>query len=169
LYHRATAMQIGFYKHDINSADWESLRRLILHGNVILVKMLAGTWTGHEGNASKSVSLEAHLQNLLCITEPYHYALEQGKPKPQLDIWQRQAIAEYGQFYVNLALDQSQYKNAWKFLEHIRQHYAGSFLPTLSKLGVNPKFYARFVLALAGSKNAQRLRKLWLRQTWKRN
>jgi glycosyltransferase involved in cell wall biosynthesis len=168
LYHRATAMQIDFYRHDINSADWESLRRLILHGKVVLTKTIAGTWTGHEDNASKSIRLETHVQNLLSITEPYAYAVKKFGLTPHLQYWYRQAIAEYGHFYTNLALDQSQFGSAWTFLSYIREHYPDSFLPALSKLATNPKFYARALLGLAGPGIAERMRKTWLKQTWKR-
>jgi glycosyltransferase involved in cell wall biosynthesis len=168
LYHRATAIKLGFYTHNITSSDWESFRRLILHGKVILSNRIAGTWMGHDGNASKSINLEAHIKNLASITEPYTYAAQLMGLQPSLQTWKREAIAEYAQFYINMALDQSQFESAWKFFNYIQTNYSDSALPTLKKLSINPKFYARVFLGLFGPKNAQAVRKLWLRLTWKR-
>lgn len=167
LYHRPTAVRLNFYTHDITSSDWESLRRLILHGKVILTNRLAGTWMGHESNASKNIHLETHLKNLESITGPYTYAVQLLGQQPNLQIWKREAIAEYAHFYINMTLDQSQFRDAQRFLKYIQVQHADSLIPTLKKLAVNPKFYARVILALAGSKNAQAIRKLWLKFTWK--
>ena len=57
LFHRETAMQIGFYEHDLLSSDLESLLRLALHGKVFLLKRPVGVWLWHGGNASRSATV----------------------------------------------------------------------------------------------------------------
>lgn len=167
LYRRDVAMRLDFYRHDIISSDWESLRRLALQGKVVVSNVVAGVWTGHENNASKSLDLAAHINNLLSITEPYKYATRQLGPQPRLDEWKRQAVAGYAQFYVNLALERGQFGDAARFLGHLRKHHPNSLVPSLHKLVTNPKFFVRAALALGGPKFMQAVRRAWLKRTWK--
>lgn len=57
LYSRDAAMSQGFYSRDISSSDMDSLLRLGLSGNVVVLKSIAGCWVHHGSNASSSLPL----------------------------------------------------------------------------------------------------------------
>ena len=50
LYNRHKAMEIDFYRINILSADFESIYRLLLHGNVFYFKKVVGVWRKHGKN-----------------------------------------------------------------------------------------------------------------------
>lgn len=64
LYSRAAALRQGFYTSDISSADMDSLLRLALTGNVVVMKAIAGAWVQHGGNTSSSLPLERIAENV---------------------------------------------------------------------------------------------------------
>lgn len=104
LYRASTARAIGFYTHDILSSDWESLRRLVLHGSVVLIHRLAGEWRGHDLNASKVLDPVAHLDNLASILGPYEAAVALGRGGGQLEEWRRDALRGYVAMYLDAAM-----------------------------------------------------------------
>src|SRR3989339_130402 len=100
LYKRDIAVDIGFYKEDIISSDWESILRLVLHGNVILLKRIAGVWRKHDANASNQLTDENITLNLQSITKPYNYAISRGYDSFLLRKWQRKMF--FLLFYGNI-------------------------------------------------------------------
>ena len=54
LYNRKLAMDIDFYGEDILSADFESIYRLILTGNIVSYNKVVGVWRIHESNVSSN-------------------------------------------------------------------------------------------------------------------
>lgn len=64
LYRRSAALQQGFYTSDISSADMDSLLRLALSGNVVVMNAIAGCWVQHGGNASSNLPLERIEENV---------------------------------------------------------------------------------------------------------
>ena len=92
LYHRQTACRIGFYSVDISSSDWESLLRLVLHGNVILSERIAGVWRKHGNNSSTGIDFRQFVANFAFITEPFEYALHRGYNKILLKAWKETMI-----------------------------------------------------------------------------
>jgi glycosyltransferase involved in cell wall biosynthesis len=64
LYSRAAALRQGFYTSDISSADMDSLLRLALIGNVVVMKSIAGAWVQHGGNTSSNLPLERIEENV---------------------------------------------------------------------------------------------------------
>lgn len=64
LYSRAAALRQGFYTSDISSADMDSLLRLALTGNVVVMKSIAGAWVQHGGNTSSNLPLERIAENV---------------------------------------------------------------------------------------------------------
>jgi glycosyltransferase involved in cell wall biosynthesis len=57
LYDRRAALELGFYTAPISASDQDSLLRLALEGEVLLLHMVAGCWVRHEGNISDHVPL----------------------------------------------------------------------------------------------------------------
>ena len=64
LYSRAAALRQGVYTSDISSADMDSLLRLALTGNVVVMKAIAGAWVQHGGNTSSNLPLERIEENV---------------------------------------------------------------------------------------------------------
>jgi glycosyltransferase involved in cell wall biosynthesis len=96
LYHRASALETGFYRKDILSSDFESLYRLMLSGRVAFVDRLAALWRQHGSNASATTSFEALRANLDVFEGPYRRAIELDRLTPaEADRWLRQRLARY--------------------------------------------------------------------------
>lgn len=74
IYPRSSALELDFYRMDILSSDWESLLRLILHGNVAFLPGICGHWRQHGKNASGSIDIDDLVANLQCISSPAAYA-----------------------------------------------------------------------------------------------
>ena len=64
LYSRVAALEQGFYTQNISSADMDSLLRLAIKGNVIVMKTIAGVWVQHDNNASANVHLDRIKENV---------------------------------------------------------------------------------------------------------
>lgn len=96
LYHRASALAVGFYTQDILSSDFESLYRLMLGAKVGFVDEVAALWRQHGGNATAAPSLDALLSNAAVFEGPYRRAVELGcLPRPELDAWLLRRRARY--------------------------------------------------------------------------
>jgi glycosyltransferase involved in cell wall biosynthesis len=92
LYHRQTACRIGFYEIDISSTDWESLLRLVLHGNVILSEKIAAVWRGHDDNLSMTMNFNEFKENFAFIEKPFEYAISRGHDKIMMQAWRKTMI-----------------------------------------------------------------------------
>ncbi len=161
LYKREVALELGFYQQDILSSDWESLRRLILQGEVLLVGRVVGVWVGHEENTSKSLNLQAHIDNLRSITEPYRYALKRGVGKPRLQKWRLHALAEYAETYVSLSIGTRNIGNARRFLAYLRQVYPDAYPTAVRRIAFNPKIVGKLVLLLGNQSLTDRVETAW--------
>jgi glycosyltransferase involved in cell wall biosynthesis len=58
LYNRRAAIENGFYTMDISSSDMDSLLRLALHGEVLVLNTIAGYWVQHGKNSSSNLPLD---------------------------------------------------------------------------------------------------------------
>jgi glycosyltransferase involved in cell wall biosynthesis len=79
LYHREQANRIGFYTAPISSADMDSLLRLSLEGEVLLLKTVAGCWVHHGGNASATVPLGSIAPNVRIFRQIARRAVREGR------------------------------------------------------------------------------------------
>ncbi len=95
LYNRNVALQIGFYVHNILSSDWESLRRLVLMGNVLLLGRSVGVWRGHGANATLKYDVNERLENLLSLTGPYEFAKRRNVDSRRLEKWRKNSLRDY--------------------------------------------------------------------------
>lgn len=57
LYNREAAIRHGFYTANISSSDMDSLLRLALEGNVVVLDTVAGCWVQHGQNTSSNLPL----------------------------------------------------------------------------------------------------------------
>jgi hypothetical protein len=84
LYRRDAAIRQGFYARDISSADMDSLLRLALVGNVVVLKAIAGAWVQHGANASSNLPLESIEENVRIFRE----IAREGAAEGRLDMQQ---------------------------------------------------------------------------------
>lgn len=78
LYKRETAIEHGFYTADISSSDMDSLLRLALEGEVLLLNTLAGCWVQHGGNASSNLPLREIAANVRIFRQIARMAVQRG-------------------------------------------------------------------------------------------
>ena len=82
------ARDIDFYRANIISSDWESLFRYILTGRVAYFSDCVAAWRIHEQNATRTMSVEDRVQNMLRIVGPYREAKAQGVfPSRVIETW----------------------------------------------------------------------------------
>lgn len=109
LYRRSLALQLDFYRHNIISSDWESLRRLILHGKVLIYRKAVAVWRRHSEGASNDVHIAARIADLASINDPYFYARStQFLPldRHALDVWHQNTLSDYAYDTYRVALEQ---------------------------------------------------------------
>ncbi len=89
-------MDVGFYRKDILSSDFESLYRLMLGGKVAFVDRVVALWRQHGANASATSSYGALIANLDVFEGPHQRALELGcLSTKDADSWLHQRLARY--------------------------------------------------------------------------
>ena len=82
------ARDIDFYRANIISSDWESLFRYILTGRVAYFSDCVAAWRIHGQNATRTMSVEDRVQNMLRIVGPYREAKAQGIfPSHVIETW----------------------------------------------------------------------------------
>lgn len=95
LYRRDIAKSIDFYRYNILSADRESILRLALHGNVLLVRKAYAKWIKHDENFSQKTDLKVFKENLKFIEGSYNYALHFGLDEKIMERWKRNMQTSY--------------------------------------------------------------------------
>jgi glycosyltransferase involved in cell wall biosynthesis len=121
LYSVNLARAIDYYRLNIITSDWESILRLILHGDVIVTGKVIGVWNIHGNNATLTKSMAEGIRDYSYIEESYNYALERGVNQRILDRWFRKMIR-----FQTQALWTSNGRNSEKFellLPHIWKTY----------------------------------------------
>jgi len=89
IYNRKLAIETDFYINDIPSTDIDSLLRLALKGNVILVKDTPCVWLQHENNVSKKLDINSISRNILWIENVYNECLKYNIEKKKLYRWKK--------------------------------------------------------------------------------
>jgi glycosyltransferase involved in cell wall biosynthesis len=78
LYHKDRAIAAGAYTADISSSDMDSLLRLALEGEVIVLNTIAGAWVQHGANASSNLPLDELLPNVRLFRRVARLAVARG-------------------------------------------------------------------------------------------
>lgn len=96
LYHRPSALAIGFYRHDILSTDFESFYRLMLDGKVGFVHDIAALWRQHDANATRAPGIDALARNVAVFDGPAQRAAQTGcLDEARAERWRRGCRARY--------------------------------------------------------------------------
>jgi hypothetical protein len=78
LYRREPALRAGFYTAEISSSDMDSLLRLALDGEVLLLNQIAGYWVQHGSNTSARLALEDFGANVRIFRRAARQAVRRG-------------------------------------------------------------------------------------------
>lgn len=79
LYNVEKARNIDFYRKDILSTDVESVLRLALTGNVILLDRNVGVWFLHNNNTSSNANLDEFIKNTGWIDSVVEFGIKSNK------------------------------------------------------------------------------------------
>lgn len=158
LYRRDLALQLDFYRHDIISSDWESLRRLVLNGRVIFCRRPVAAWRRHPAGASNDVRLESRIADLRSITEPCLYAKSLGVDELALDQWRSKTLADYAIDTYRVGLVQSQAVDVEPLLAAISQIDSLAAQRAHQVIAHSPSYVARRMLRnMLGHKRFRRV------------
>jgi glycosyltransferase involved in cell wall biosynthesis len=166
LYRRDLAVQAGFYSQDIVSADQESLRRLALHGRVVLIGRTVAAWTLHGGNTGLRMTTADVIANAAAIVGPYDYARTRGLDIAALDLWRDRSLAEYVVSHGPL-VEGGGIAEAWSVVQSIRG-YRRAYRLSLLKIWFHPRTAAIWaLLAAGGNRSFVAVRSWWRRIAWR--
>lgn len=135
LYRRETAVRIGFYQHDIISADLESLLRLMLTGHAASLPCEAMVRRRHGGNVSNAISVPDFLDDTITFSAPLRVgsAVEAKVDKSFVRDWVARYTFRKGK------------DNAYKILKNNRSN-AGYFAYVREIVRCAPKSGVRILL-----------------------
>lgn len=165
IYNREFALKLKFYELNIISSDWESLRRLVLHGSVLLCGRVVGVWRGHGINISKGLDINSNIENILSFLNPYEYALKMNFNKLKLDKWKKSVFLEYIEKYISRCVGEGQFTNATKYMTVIKEKYPEIYPNAIKKVIFSHKVLGKFLLFIFGGRKLVSIFRTWW---WKR-
>jgi glycosyltransferase involved in cell wall biosynthesis len=92
LYRAELAKSIDYYRSNTISSDWESILRLLLHGDVIVTGKIIGVWSIHGNNATLTRSIAQGILDYSYIEDTYRYAVQRGIDGRILAPWRKKLI-----------------------------------------------------------------------------
>jgi len=92
LYKAEVAKSIDYYRSNTISSDWESMLRLVMHGDVIVTRKIIGVWNIHGNNATLTRSMADGILDYSYIESAYGYAAQRGIDRRLLEPWRRKMI-----------------------------------------------------------------------------
>jgi glycosyltransferase involved in cell wall biosynthesis len=130
LYKVQKARALDTYRADIISSDWESLFRYILTGRVAFFSDCVAAWRIHGQNATRTLSVEDRVQNMLRITGPYREAKAQGVfPSRVIETWFDSMLFRNADVNVRDLIRSGDGEGRRRYLRELKK--------------INPKVYAR--------------------------
>jgi len=144
LYRREVAMEIGFYRKDIISSDYESLYRLVLGKKVGFLCRKVAAWRSHDNNESRTMNIFTLIKNYEIFRDVYQYASENR----YLNYFKRKKWlidASSKKYYTNIisfSRDKC-YKDIWLVSKFMLLNYPFAFVKTL----LNPKLYLQLIIS----------------------
>lgn len=168
LYPRDLALSLDFYRSDIISCDWESLRRLALRGRVALVGGVAGVWRQRDASESRSASVAQRLADLRSIDSPYEDARGLGIDRDRLDRWRRATVADHVALGARAYVLRGEVGQARALLRAVRVQRPGDYGACVARLAARPSVWALTVLAGVGGRRwVDAAWRAWKRLTWR--
>lgn len=169
LYRRDLAMQLDFYRYDILSADWESMRQLVLHGNVLIYARVAANWLRHDQGANNTMDVQQRIDDLKSINEPYTHGLALGLDGARLGAWREKTLTAYVLNNIRASILAGRVDCARGIMEHMRKTEPAVYQKCVRGLAKSPKLWAMFALLKLGGKQAANAPSAaWQKLTWKK-
>jgi glycosyltransferase involved in cell wall biosynthesis len=104
IYKRSLALETGFYRMDVLSADWESLCRLAVKGKVAYLDRIAGVWCVDGENATGTHDWRLWSDNLLIWPSIAASLRNAGFPKHVVRWTQAKLISHFACLYFGSVL-----------------------------------------------------------------
>jgi glycosyltransferase involved in cell wall biosynthesis len=169
IYRRDLAMRLDFYRYDILSADWEALRRLVLHGRVLRHGRPVSVWRRHEVGASNTMDARQRIEDLKSITEPYREAQRVGVDRVRLDAWRRRTLSDYVVNNVHASVLAGRPDCARDLLSYMQVSEPEAYRDIARRLALSPKLGARWALLKVGGRRlANWPSDAWRQLTWRK-
>jgi glycosyltransferase involved in cell wall biosynthesis len=93
---RQYAMDVGLFKKNITSTDWEGLLKLMIGHRIGFMNRFAGVWRRHGENETMKIDLQKLLANVEYIESPYRFALERRYFAPEVLVrWRRRMLRRF--------------------------------------------------------------------------
>jgi glycosyltransferase involved in cell wall biosynthesis len=123
VYHRETAMRIGFYEHDTLNIDFESIARLSFYGKAILDNHVAGVWSVHEQNATQKARGEFKEKGKEILGRIKEYAKE-AYGNAYEPLWKKKVEKENDILYLELLAENGYFFSLLKHIVQFRRPYS---------------------------------------------
>ena len=134
------AKEIGFYRYDINGADWESQLRLMLNKKIGYINEYSGVWRKHKNNFSANLNVDDILRNTKFIDGPYEYAKSKSIfTSRELDSWRKKMLKRmfFNGFLKLIFLQPSQKKTLLEGIKRYDEKIYRSFVYNLNYMFLN--------------------------------
>jgi len=96
IFRREVALEMGYYREDIISTDWESHFRFIQGRKIGILNKHVGIWRKHESNTSNNLNTTEIIKNLKSIYRPYDYGVHLKRiPLKKLDRWRSKMLLKF--------------------------------------------------------------------------
>jgi len=124
LYKREAAMQINAYTKNYLAADFETLMRLFITGDVILSDYIIGKWRVHANNETTRLSADNKYEDTLkAFDDITDFANSYGDPQKN-NIWYKKAKkAAYSAYIQNYIIYSPPKKNRIKMLKLLAKNF----------------------------------------------
>jgi glycosyltransferase involved in cell wall biosynthesis len=123
VYHRETAMRIGFYEHNTLNIDFESMAKLSFYGKTILDNHVAGVWSVHEQNATQRARGEFKDKGKEILARIEGYAKE-AYGNAYEPLWKKKVEKENDILYLELLAENGYFLALLKHIVGFRRPYA---------------------------------------------
>ncbi len=147
LYRREEALQIDFYRADIQSCDYESIFRLVLGRTIAHIPARVAVWRKHSENISRAHDAAQSIKNFQLFQSVRDYAVKSlgGASIRRFDRWLDNNVAN--RYYGNLL----RYLRSGEFdiLRQIDSFMKSTYPTARLKALFNPKILARSFLSIA--------------------
>ena len=136
LYNRAKAIGLNFYCEDILSADFESLYRLILTGNIVSYDKVVGVWRIHGENVSSRnfFSAEDIIRNFKFVENTALFAITY-LPNKKIKSWRKVYLVKIIESYI-LQVIITKPKNSIAIIFRLFKKYPVFFIQACMKTGL---------------------------------
>jgi glycosyltransferase involved in cell wall biosynthesis len=120
---RQLAIDVGLFKKNIISTDWEGLLKLMIGHRIGFMNRFAGVWRRHGENETMKIDLQRLLANIDYIESPYRFALERHHfPVEVLDRWRRRMLRRYFVKILSMAMIIKDNDLRKEILEYLRNY-----------------------------------------------